>query len=59
MINILRVVISSIIGYWIVRKFDIEGFVQFVFFFGIFIAVSSIIEIVRKLILKLKNKTVD
>ncbi len=57
MINILRVVISAIIGYWIVKKYNIEGFVQFVFFFGIFIAVSSIIEIVKKLILKLKNKS--
>jgi len=55
MINILRVVISAIVGYWIVKKFDIEGFIQFVFFFGIFIAVSSIIEIIRKLIYKLKN----
>ena len=55
MINILRVVISAILGYWIVKEFNIEGFIQFIFFFGIFIAVSSIIEIIRKLVLKNKN----
>ncbi|OQX99781.1 MAG: hypothetical protein B6I20_09655 [Bacteroidetes bacterium 4572_117] len=50
MINILRVVISAIIGYWLSVELALEGFIRFVFFFGIFIVVSIIIEIIRKLL---------
>ncbi|RLD75681.1 MAG: hypothetical protein DRJ10_14835 [Bacteroidetes bacterium] len=54
MINILRIVISAIIGYWISKILDLEGFIQFLFFFGIFIAVSILLEIIRKIIVRIK-----
>jgi len=50
MINVLRVVISAIIGYWLYIELALEGFIVFVFFFGIFIAVSILLEIIRKMI---------
>lgn len=50
MINVLRVVISAIIGYWIYIELALEGFIVFVFFFGIFIAVSILFEIIKKMI---------
>jgi hypothetical protein len=56
MINVLRVVISAIIGYWIYKELALEGFVLFLFFFGIFIAVSILLEIIRKVIENIKNK---
>ncbi|MBN2758501.1 MAG: hypothetical protein JXR51_15110 [Bacteroidales bacterium] len=59
MTNILRIIISAILGYWLVNELNIEGFTQFIFFFGIFIAVSIIIEIIRKIVLKFKNKTAN
>ncbi len=54
MINVLRVVISAVLSYWISIKLDLEGFIRFLFFFGIFIAVSILIEIVRKIIARIK-----
>lgn len=56
MINVLRVVISAIIGYWVYKELALEGFVLFIFFFGIFIAVSILLEIIRKVIENIKNK---
>ena len=56
MINVLRVVISAIIGYWVYKELALEGFVLFLFFFGIFIAVSILLEIIRKVIENIRNK---
>ena len=56
MVNVLRVVISAIIGYWVYKELALEGFVLFIFFFGIFIAVSILLEIIRKVIENIKNK---
>ncbi len=50
MINVLRIVISAIIGYWLYIELDLEGFMVFVFFFGIFIVVSILLEIIRKMV---------
>lgn len=56
MINILRVIISAILGYWIYKELALDGFVLFIFFFGIFIAVSILLEIIRKVFENIKNK---
>jgi len=50
MINVLRIVISAIIGYWISEELALEGFTRFIFFFGIFIVISILIEIIRKIV---------
>ena len=58
MINVLRILISAVIGYWLSVVLALDGFIRFLFFFGIFIAVSIMIEIVRIIIarIKLKNR---
>lgn len=54
MINVLRIVISAIVGYWLSVELGLEGFIRFLFFFGIFIAVSILLEIIRKLFQRIK-----
>ncbi len=56
MINILRILISAVIGYWLSVELELDGFIRFLFFFGIFIAVSILIEIIRKIIVRIKLK---
>ncbi|RLD67476.1 MAG: hypothetical protein DRI95_04735 [Bacteroidetes bacterium] len=56
MINILRILISAVIGYWLSVELALDGFIRFLFFFGIFIAVSILIEIIRKIIVRIKLK---
>lgn len=53
MINILRIIISAIIGYWLSVELALDGFIRFLFFFGIFIAVSILLEIMRKMIVRI------
>ncbi len=54
-IQLLRFFISAIIGFYIVHRLDMEGIIVVVFFFGIYIAVSIFIEIIRKYFFQ-KNK---
>ena len=56
MTNVLRVLISAVIGYFVYKTLELDGFVLFIFFFGIFIAVSILLEIIRKVIENIRNK---
>lgn len=54
-IQVLRFFISAVIGFYLVHRLDMDGFIVVVFFFGIYIAVSIFIEIIRKYFFQ-KNK---
>ncbi|MCF6241315.1 MAG: hypothetical protein L3J74_08230 [Bacteroidales bacterium] len=58
-IQFLRFLISAIIGFWLVHRLNMEGFIVVVFFFGIYIAVSIFIEIIRKYIFSKQSKNKD
>jgi hypothetical protein len=47
-IQFLRFIISAVLGFWLVHRLEMEGFIVIIFFFGIYIAVSIFIEIIRK-----------
>ncbi len=47
-IQFLRFIISAVLGFWLVHRMEMEGFIVIIFFFGIYIAVSIFIEIIRK-----------
>ena len=49
MIKFLRYFISAIIGFWLVHYLELEGFIVIFFFFGIYIAISILLEIIRKI----------
>ncbi len=54
-IQLLRFLISAIIGFWLVHRLNMEGFIVVVFFFGIYIAVSIFIELIRRNFFKNNN----
>ncbi len=56
-IQALRFVISAIAGYFGMHYFEIDGFVLIFYFFGIYIAVSIIIEIIRKFFASKQSKS--
>lgn len=55
-IDFLRFIISAILGFWLVNRLKMEGFIVIVFFFGIYIAVSIFIEIIRRLFFQNQQK---
>ena len=42
--QIVRIILAAIIGYNVVQYLDLNDFIAVVFYFGIYIAVSMIIE---------------
>ncbi len=55
--TILTIIISAIIGFYISSEMELEGMIVFIFFFGIFIIVGLIIELLFKYIGAIKKKS--
>lgn len=52
-IQLLRIVIAAPLGFWIIDALDLwEGIFPALFFFGVYVVVSLLIEIFRKLLTK-------
>jgi len=54
-IQFLRFIISATLGFWLVHRLELDGFIVLIFFFGIYIAVSIFLEIIRKIFFKNKQ----
>jgi hypothetical protein len=50
----LRILFSAVIGYVVTERLNMVGFIRIIFFFGVYIVVSLILEIVFKLFQKEK-----
>lgn len=50
--NVLRIVISAIIGIIAIKRFDLNSFTKIILFFGIYIVVSLALEPIFKKIKK-------
>jgi len=55
-IHFLRFIISAILGFRLIHEFELEGIIPFLAFFGIYIAVSILLEIIRKLLFSKQSK---